>query len=58
VLDRFGKDVMVVPDGDDHFTVTVKAFLSPVFYAWLFSFGSRIAILSPESLKTAFLSIL
>lgn len=51
VIDRFGKDVMLIPDGDTHFTVTVKLAVSPLFYAWVFGFGLDAVILSPESVR-------
>ena len=51
VIDRFGKDVMMIPDGGQHFTITVRVVLSPVFYGWLFQFGELCEVLSPQSLK-------
>lgn len=47
VIDRFGKDVMVVPDGDDHFTVQVEVAVSPPFFGWVFGFGASARILGP-----------
>ncbi len=54
VIDRFGKDVMLIPDGDDHFTCTEEIMVSPVFYAWIASFGTRAKLLSPESVVRGF----
>jgi len=51
VIDRFGKDAILVPDGEQHFTVSVRVALSPVFYGWLFQFGALIEVASPQSLK-------
>lgn len=51
VIDRFGKEVMLIPDGDEHFTVSVDVAVSPQFYAWLFGFGTAVEILSPESAR-------
>ena len=28
VIDRFGQDIMLVPDGEEHFTVTVDLVVS------------------------------
>ena len=53
VIDRFGKDVTLVPDGDEHFTVSVEAAVSPQFFAWLFGFGMDVEVLSPASARTA-----
>ena len=51
VLDRFGKDVIVVADGPEHFKVTLNVVTSPKFYAWLFGFGTEVEILSPPSVR-------
>ena len=49
VLDRFGTDLMLIPQPDGSFTVTTEIALSPVFYSWIISFGSRAKILAPQS---------
>lgn len=48
IIDRFGQDVMLVPDGEDHFTVTVELVASPPFWGWLFGLGSDVELLSPS----------
>ncbi len=49
VIDRFGKDTMLVPDGDSHFNFTVKVAVSPMFLSWVIGFGNKAAILYPQS---------
>lgn len=49
VIDRFGKDAMLIPDGPEHFTYTADICLSPNFFGWVASFGSRVQILGPDS---------
>ncbi len=51
VIDRFGGDVMLIREDDEHFSVNVEAVVSPQFYAWVFGFGSEAEILSPESAR-------
>lgn len=51
VIDRFGKDIIVVPSGDNHFTVTLDIVVSTQFYAWLFAFDTDVEILFPESVR-------
>lgn len=51
VLDRFGNEITVIPDDDDHFTVRVKVKAEPPFFAWLFQFGSKVRIVEPIGLK-------
>ena len=49
VIDRFGKDTMLIPDGDDHFVFTVQVAVSPLFLSWVIGFGSKAQILYPQS---------
>lgn len=49
VVDRFGKDIMPIPDGNTHFTLTVNVSLSPNFLGWIAGFGGRAAIVFPQN---------
>ena len=49
VVDRFGRDTMLIPDGEDHFTFTVNVAVSPMFLSWVIGFGSKAKILYPQS---------
>ena len=49
VIDRFGKDAMLIPDGNDHFNFTVNVAVSPMFLSWVIGFGSKAKILYPQS---------
>ncbi len=51
VIDRFGRDVMLVREDDGHFSVSVEAVVSPQFYAWVFGFGAEAEILSPAPVR-------
>ena len=51
VIDRFGKDLILTPDGDEHFIIAVDLIVSPQFFAWVFGFGAEAEILSPESVR-------
>ena len=53
VIDRFGTDVILVPDGAGRFTVTVPAAVTAPFFAWLCTFGEDARLLAPESAVTA-----
>jgi predicted DNA-binding transcriptional regulator YafY len=48
VLDRFGYEPTFFPDGDDHFTFSVRVSASPQFLGWIMSFGRGIVITAPE----------
>ena len=49
VIDRFGRDTMLIPDGDDHFVFTVNVAVSPMFLSWVIGFGAKAKILHPQS---------
>lgn len=53
VIDRFGKDILIYPDGEEHFIVRipVKAEQPLPFFGWLFQFGSQAQILAPAELR-------
>ena len=54
VLDRFGQETMLIPDGEDWFSVTVDAVISPQFWGWLFGLGERAMIQFPPWVKKAY----
>ena len=54
IIDRFGKETMLVPDVDEHFTFMTEIVLSPVFYGWLAGFGDKAEILFPETVQNEF----
>ncbi len=49
VIDRFGKDTMLIPDGDEFFNFTVRVAVSPMFLSWVIGFGSKAKILYPDT---------
>ena len=49
VVDRFGRDIMLIPDGDDYFNFTVPVAVSPMFLSWVIGFGNKAKILYPQS---------
>jgi len=48
IIDRFGKDVSLVPVDDEHFSVRVSVQVSPQFFGWVFSLGNSVKITGPE----------
>jgi len=53
VIDRFGRDILLIPDGEDYFVFTVDVAVSPMFLSWLIGFGSKAKILHPQSVIDA-----
>ncbi|MCI9264638.1 MAG: WYL domain-containing protein [Oscillospiraceae bacterium] len=48
MLDRFGQEAMLIPDGEDHFVLTVDGVVSPQFYGWLFGLGEGVRLTAPD----------
>ena len=53
VIDRFGREVMLSPDGEEHFVFTAEVAVSPMFLSWVIGFGQKAKILYPESVVQA-----
>ncbi len=53
VMDRFGRDTMLIPDGEEHFVFTVKVAVSPMFLSWVIGFGGKARILFPQGVIDA-----
>ena len=49
VIDRFGHDIMLIPDGPEHFNFTVPVVVSPMFLSWVIGFGAKAKVLYPPS---------
>ncbi len=47
VLDRLGRDVMLVPEGEGHFTVRTPVVVSPQFFGWMCGLGTQAKVLEP-----------
>ena len=47
VMDYFGTDTMLIPDGDKHFVFTVQVAVSPMFLSWVIGFGAKAKSLHP-----------
>ena len=54
VYDKFGETVKMIPSGDNKCIATVKVRISPTFWGWLFQFGRKMRILSPESISETY----
>lgn len=58
ILDRFGTDVIVMPQDETHFTVHVDVVPSPPFFGWIFGFGGKVEILQPAQVRNNFQEML
>ncbi len=48
MIDRFGKDIMMIPKDENYFTVNVDVHVSNQFLGWVFSLGDGVKIISPD----------
>ena len=51
----FGKDITIVSDGDEYFTVHVKVKAEAPFFAWLFQFARKAKSVESEELKNKYM---
>ena len=54
VWDRFGQDVILVPDGEEYFTVTLPVVISPQFFGWLMGLDGSLTITAPKEAVNAY----
>jgi len=58
ILDRFGTDIMIVPEDELHFHVTLPIAVSAPFYGWVASFGSKMTIAAPIKVREGYRTFL
>ncbi|MST67881.1 WYL domain-containing transcriptional regulator [Lachnospiraceae bacterium BSM-380-WT-5A] len=54
VIDRFGHDVWLIPQGEDHFKTRVLVSVSLQFFGWVTGIGSGMKITGPENVKAEY----
>ena len=58
ILDQFGTDTIMIPDGDEYFTARVPVVVSPPFFAWLSGFAQDIRLVSPSAVAQEYVAYL
>ena len=51
VIDRFGHDVMIHKQDEEHFAVQVRVNVSSQFFGWLAGLGAGVVITSPKNVR-------
>lgn len=51
ILDRFGSDVILIPEENEHFRVRVSVTVSRQFFGWLTGIGEKMQLVEPESVR-------
>ncbi len=54
VIDHFGKNIIIQKSDENNFIAYIKVEISPPFYGWIFQFGNKAKIISPDSVKDNF----
>jgi hypothetical protein len=49
IIDRFGKDIIIVPVDDEHFRTTVTVAVSKQFFGWIMAIDGDVRIIGPDS---------
>ena len=51
VMDRFGRDVLMLKVDDRHFELTAVVSVSPQFFGWVFGLGNKVEIIRPDDVR-------
>ena len=49
LIDRFGKDILLIPEDDEHFKTTVNVAVSNQFIGWIIALGDGVKVTAPEA---------
>lgn len=58
IIDRFGQDVIIAKEDENHFKVSVRVNVSPLFLSWIVNFGGKIKIEGPKEVKEQYKELL
>lgn len=56
VIDRFGKETITYKVDENNFMAILTVELSPPFWGWIFQFGNKAKIISPEKVRVEFVN--
>ena len=54
VIDRFGHDVWLIPQGEDYFKIKVLVSVRPQFFGWITGIGAGMKIIGPKDVKNQY----
>ena len=57
MIDRFGADVRVLENREEEFDITVDIAVNHLFYSWIFGFGGKVRIVSPQNVREAYIRL-
>lgn len=54
IIDKFGKEVKIIARHADNFEIEVTVAITNIFFCWVFGFGGKVKIISPDDVKSDF----
>ena len=58
VMDRFGDNIEIHEEDDEHFRVTAQVSVSQTFFAWVFQFSGHIRLIGPDAVRRRYQEML
>ena len=58
MIDQFGEETEIIPQGEQTFHITVQTVVSHVFYSWVFGFRGKVRISEPENIKKGYIEMI
>lgn len=58
MIDQFGEEAEIIPQGEQTFRLTVQTVVSHVFYSWVFGFRGKVRISKPENIKNGYIEMI
>lgn len=58
MIDRFGKDIMMIPENGEYFNLSVDVHVSRQFLAWVISLGEAVQIVAPDEVVEEMKSVI
>lgn len=56
MLDKFGMDANIIKSDESSFFIMTKVVIGEPFWGWIFQFGDKVEIVSPEKERTIFIN--
>ena len=57
IVDQFGENAETWKSSEDTFCARVNVADSPTFYGWVFAFGGKVRIVSPDKIRENYLAM-
>ncbi len=58
LIDKFGTGITTTREDKEHFRTTINVAVNHIFFGWIFGFGGKVRIVSPETVKQKYIEML